>query len=480
MNVTASPNPRSDGPRRDVPTEHEQTAHDEQAAHDEQGAPPGTRATLFARLTPGSERNLADTLRGERAGGVLLLVGAVVALVWANAWPAAYATLSHTVVGPSALHLDLTLAQWATDGLLTVFFFVVGLELARELTVGELRHPATAVVPIVAAVGGMVAPALLYLALNVGRTGGATQGWAVPTATDIAFAVAVLALVGRGLPPALRAFLLTLAVVDDLLAILVIGTVYTEDLAWLPLLGSVVCVAAFAWLVRRRRASAWLLVPLGVVAWAALHASGVHATLAGVALGLVVPASPEATARARGLASPPEQSLAEEWEHRWRPWSAGLAVPVFALFAAGVTVSADVLADALADPVAQGVALGLVVGKPLGILAATWAVATFTRARLALGLGWGDVIGVGLVGGIGFTVSLLVAELAFGDGSPHDEHAVLAVLVASLLAALTGGTVLAARGRRRLRSDPAGAASDHPVPDEPDGSRRPHPSPPNG
>jgi len=457
-----SPNPRSD---------HGQQ-HDEPATS-------GGRTALFSRLTPGSERNLADTLRGERAGGVLLLVGAVVALVWANAWPAAYDAVSQTVVGPSALHLDLTLAQWATDGLLTVFFFVVGLELARELTVGELRHPATAAVPIVAAVGGMIVPAALYLAVNAGRAGGATEGWAVPTATDIAFAVAVLALVGRGLPPALRAFLLTLAVVDDLLAILVIGTVYTESLDLVALLGALACVGVFAWLVRRHRVNGWLLVPLGVAAWAALHASGVHATLAGVALGLVVPASPAATARAHGLAALPEQSLAERWEHRWRPLSAGFAVPVFALFAAGVAVSADVLADAVSDPVAQGVALGLVVGKPLGIVAATWAVATFTRARLAPGLGWGDVLGVGLVGGIGFTVSLLVAELAFGPGSPHDEHAVLAVLVASLLAAVTGGTVLAARGRRRLRTDPAGTASD-PVPDEPDGHRQPHPSPPNG
>ncbi len=451
--MTTSPNPPSDPTR-----------------------PPARRGPdLFARLTPGGERNLADTLRGERAGGVLLLVGTLVALVWANVWPDAYASVSHTVVGPHALHLDLTLAQWATDGLLAVFFFVVGLELGRELTVGELRHPATAVVPIVAAVGGMVAPALLYLAVNLSRDGGAPEGWAVPTATDIAFAVAVLALVGRGLPVALRAFLLTLAVVDDLLAILVIGTFYTDSLAWLPLVGAVGCVVVFAVLVRRRRTTAWLLVPLGVLAWALLHASGVHATLAGVALGLVVPASPAATARAHGLADDPEQSLAERWEHVWRPVSAGVAVPVFALFAAGVTISSDVVRGALSDPVAQGVALGLVVGKPLGIVGVTWLVATFTRARLAPGLRWGDVVGVGLVGGIGFTVSLLIAELAFDEGSGHDEHAVLAVLAASLVAALVGGTVLAARGRRlRASTDPT---TPHPA--DPAGTEAPA-SPPNG
>jgi Na+:H+ antiporter, NhaA family len=407
-------------------------------------------SVLFGGLTPGGERNLADTLRSERVGGALLLVGTVVALVWANVWPESYAAVAETTVGPAALHLDLTLAQWATDGLLAIFFFVVGLELARELTVGELRHPGTAAVPIVAAVGGMLAPAAIYLAINLTADGGAPRGWAVPTATDIAFAVAVFAIVGRGLPLALRAFLLTLAVVDDLLAILIIGIVYTDDLDLVPLLLAVVSVAVFALLVRRTRAPAWLLVPLGLVAWAALHASGVHATLAGVALGLVVPASAEATRRARRLDALPDRSLAEHWEHVWRPWSSGVAVPVFAVFAAGVTLSAGAVRDAFADPVAQGVALGLVIGKPLGIVGATWLVARFTRARLAPGVTWGDVLGVGLVGGIGFTVSLLVAELAFGPGSPHDEHAVLAILVASLVAALAGGAVLAARGRARL------------------------------
>ncbi|MBT0993945.1 Na+/H+ antiporter NhaA [Cellulomonas sp. DKR-3] len=410
---------------------------------------------LFGGLTPGSERNLADTLRSERVGGALLLLGAVVALVWANAWPDAYHAVADTTFGPAALHLDLTVAQWATDGLLAVFFFVVGLELGRELTVGELRHPGTAAVPIVAAIGGMLAPAALYLAVNLTSDGGATRGWAVPTATDIAFAVSVFAIVGRGLPAALRAFLLTLAVVDDLLAIIIIGVVYTEEVDLLPLGLAVGTVALFALLVRRTRVNGWLLVPLGVVAWAALHASGVHATLAGVALGLVVPASAEATRRARRLDALPEQSLAEHWEHVWRPWSAGVAVPVFAVFAAGVTLSSGALRDALADPVAQGVALGLVLGKPLGIVGATWLVARFTRARMAPGVTWGDVLGVGLVGGIGFTVSLLVAELAFGPGSPHDEHAILAILVASLVAALAGGAVLAARGRARRPVDTA-------------------------
>ncbi len=412
---------------------------------------------LFGALTPGGERNLADTLREERTGGVLLLVGTVVALVWANAWPASYESVSQTVVGPVALHLDLSIASWATDGLLAVFFFVVGLELKREIVAGELRDPRRAVVPIVAAVGGMLVPAALYVAVNVRAEGGDLAGWAVPTATDIAFAVSVLAIVGRSLPNALRAFLLTLAVVDDLLAIIVIGVFYTEHVAFGPLVASLGTVAVFALVVRRGWTSGWLLLPLGLLAWGLLHASGVHATIAGVLLGLTAPATVAATQRAQRLPDPPEESLAERWEHRWRPWSAGFAVPVFAVFAAGVTFDSGVLADTVADPVAQGVALGLLVGKPLGILATTWLVARFTRAALAPGLGWGDVLAVGLVAGIGFTVSLLVGELAFGEGSAHDEHVVVAVLAASLVAALLGGAALWRRDRHHARDVGLGA-----------------------
>lgn len=409
---------------------------------------------LFAALTPGGERNLLDTLREERTGGVLLLVGTAVALLWANLSPSSYEAVSTTVVGPAALHLDLSIAAWATDGLLAIFFFVVGLELKREIVAGELRDPRTAVVPIVAAVGGMLVPAALYLAVNLSAPSGDPTGWAVPTATDIAFAVAVLAVVGRSLPNALRAFLLTLAVVDDLLAIVVIGVVYTDHVALLTLAASLVVVALFALALARGLTSPWLLLPLAVLAWGLMHASGVHATIAGVLLGLVVPATPGATRRALRLRETPAESLAERWEHRWRPVSAGFAVPVFAVFAAGVTFSAAVVRDAVADPVAQGVALGLVVGKPLGILGATWLVARFTRASLAPGLGWADVLAVGLVGGIGFTVSLLVGELAFGAGSPHDEHVVVAVLAGSLVAACAGGLALWQRDRHHASGRP--------------------------
>ncbi|ADG75974.1 Na+/H+ antiporter NhaA [Cellulomonas flavigena DSM 20109] len=415
--------------------------------------------TLFSALSPGGERNLADTLRDERTGGMLLLAGALLALLWANLAPASYGAVSGTVVGPAALHLDLDVAHWASDFLLAIFFFVVGVELKREMVVGELRHVATAALPAAAAVGGMVVPAGVYLAVNTALPGGAPEGWAVPTATDIAFAVGVLAIVGRGVPVALRAFLLTLAVVDDLLAIVIIAVGYTDSVAVGLLAGSFACVAVFALALRHGVRTPVLLVPLALAAWALLHASGVHATIAGVLLGFAVPAAPGTALgrRARGDAPEPHEpgeddhSLAEHYEHLWRPVSAGFAVPVFALFAAGVTVDASMIGATFAEPVGLGVLLGLVLGKPLGITAATWLVARFTRARLAPGLGWWDVVGVGLLAGIGFTVSLLVGVLAFGSGSVHDDQVVVAVLAASLLAAAGGGGVLAWRGRVHTR-----------------------------
>lgn len=398
---------------------------------------------VFDRLTPGGERNLADTLRGESAGGVLLLLGAAIGLVWANSpWAPAYEALADTHLGPS--WFDLSVAHWASDGLLAIFFFVVGLELKREIVVGELRHTRTAVVPVVGAVGGMVVPALLYLAVNLIAPDGDHSGWAVPTATDIAFAVAVLGLVGRGLPTALRAFLLTLAVVDDLLAIIVIAVGFTDHVALLWLAASLALVAVFAVLLRRGVTAPWILVPLAVVAWGCMYASGVHATIAGVLLGLVVPA----VARPGADAAPDAESLAERFEHRWRPVSAGFAVPVFALFSAGVAIDAGLIGEAAADPVAQGIVLGLVVGKPLGIVGATWLLCRLTRASLARGVRWGDVGAIATLGGIGFTVSLLVGALAFGEGSTRDDHVILAVLVASAIAALLGAVLLRARARR--------------------------------
>jgi NhaA family Na+:H+ antiporter len=399
---------------------------------------PSTVRRLFGRAESRSEvAFVADALRTETVGGLLLLVGAAAALVWANSpWEAAYQALRELRVGPAWLHLHLDLATWAADGLLAVFFFVVGVELKRELVAGELRDPAKAAIPVVAAVGGAAVPALVYLAVTAQAGGDALRGWAIPTATDIAFAVAVLAVLGTHLPAGLRSFLLTLAVVDDLLAITVIAVFYTDDLAVAPLLGAVVPVGLFALLVQRGRTWWWALVPLAAVAWALVHASGVHATVAGVLLGVTVPV------RRPGR---PGACLAERLEHRWRPVSAGVAVPVFAFFAAGVPVSAVGLRTMLADPVALGVVAGLVAGKVTGVLGTAWLMARFTRARLDEGLAWSDMLGVSLLAGIGFTVSLLVGELAYGASGERGDRVRLAVLTGSLLSALLAAAVLRAR-----------------------------------
>ncbi|GAA2703237.1 Na+/H+ antiporter NhaA [Actinoplanes palleronii] len=389
-------------------------------------------------------RRIADVLRKETIGGALLLVGTLIALIWANSpWAHHYTTMTAFTVGPHALHLDLSLATWAADGLLAIFFFVAGLELKREFVAGDLRDPRRAAVPVAAAVGGVLVPALLYTLTN---WGGAVEGWAIPTATDIAFALAVLAVVGRSLPTAMRTFLLTLAVVDDLLAIVIIAVFYTAHLSILPLLAAMVPLGLFAALVQRRVRSWWLLLPLAFATWALVHASGVHATVAGVLLGFVVP-----VLRSQGSGTGP--GLAEHFEHRFRPISAGVAVPVFALMSAGVAIGGPAgLRAVVTDPIAVGIMLGLILGKPIGILLATWLTARFTRAELDTGLAWIDVAGLALLSGVGFTVSLLIGELAFGTGSGADDRVKVAVLLGSLIAAGLAAVVLRARNRtyRRL------------------------------
>ncbi|WP_433604871.1 Na+/H+ antiporter NhaA [Dactylosporangium sp. CA-139114] len=386
-------------------------------------------------------RRVAEVLRTETAGGVLLLLAAVVGFGWANSpWAGAYGRLGGWRVGPAVWHLDLSLAAWAADGLLAVFFFVAGLELKRELVAGQLRDPRRALVPVAAAVGGMAVPALLYVAVNASAAAGDVGGWAVPTATDIAFALAVLAVAGSRVPPALRMFLLTLAVVDDLLAIGIIAVAYTAGLAVVPLLAAGLPLAAFAWLARRDgRAAGIMLGPLAVAVWLLVHASGVHATVAGVLLAFTVPVSRTGGPDAAG-----------RLEHRWRPVAAGFAVPVFALFAAGVPLGgAGSLGAALREPVTVGVLAGLLLGKPAGVLAATWLARRVTGGPLPGGLGWVDLAAAGLLAGIGFTVSLLIAELAFAAGAAAGAQARLAVLLGSCLSAAAAMAVLALRRRRR-------------------------------
>ncbi|GAA3137476.1 Na+/H+ antiporter NhaA [Planomonospora alba] len=403
---------------------------------------PSRKPTLLSRGSWPEARRIGAILRKETVGGALLLAGAVVAMIWANSpWAGAYESLRDLRVGPEALHLNLPLGTWAADGLLAVFFFVAGLELKREFVAGDLRDVRRAAVPIAAALGGVIAPALLYLLVTRGVEG-AGKGWAIPTATDIAFALAVLAVIGRFLPTALRTFLLTLAVVDDLVAIVIIALFYTDHLAPVPLLAALVPLALFTALVQRRVRSWWLLLPLAVTAWALVHASGVHATVAGVLLGFAVPVL--RSDKAGGPEAGP--GLAEHFEHRFRPLSAGVAVPVFAFFSAGVSLGGPAgLVDAFADPVVVGIAVGLVAGKPIGIMGATWLMSRFTHADLDEGLSWVDMLGLSILAGIGFTVSLLIGELAFGiEGAGHVK---VAVLTGSVTAALLATVILRLRNR---------------------------------
>ena len=393
----------------------------------------GRRIVLF-QTTDRDARTIADILRQETVGGALMLGAAVVAIIWANIDEASYEALRHLQIGP------LDAEHWAADGLLTIFFFVAGLELKRELTVGSLSRPAEALVPIVAALCGMAVPALIYLAINLPVTGGQPRGWAIPMATDIAFALAILAVVARSLPTSLRAFLLTLAIVDDLGAILVIAFVFSADLAsgWLG--GAAVCSLVW-WLLQRRHISGWYLyIPLGAVCWWCMYQSGVHATIAGVVLGLLT----------RSSNTDPHDPV-ETWEHSWRPISAGVAVPIFALLSAGVAVSAPTLSQLVTEPLALGVIAGLIVGKSIGVLGGAYLTARFTRATLAPDLRWTEVFSVALLGGVGFTVALLISDLAFADQPELQAQGKAAVLFGSLLAGLLAAISLRRRTASRAR-----------------------------
>jgi NhaA family Na+:H+ antiporter len=414
---------------------------------------PGARLLSLARGSYEEYSRIAEILRKETVGGALLLSATVIALAWANSpWSPLYFALRDFKLGFAPWHLELTLGEWAADGLLAIFFFVAGLELKREFVAGDLRRPESAIVPVVAACGGVALPAVVFTAINLtlgpAASSDALRGWAVPTATDIAFALAVLAVISTHLPAALRTFLLTLAVVDDLLAIAIIALFYTTGLDLTALALALVPLVLFTWLVQRRVRAWYLLVPLAVAAWALVHASGIHATVAGVLLGFAVPVV--RSQKAGGPQAGP--GLAEHFERRFRPLSTGVAVPVFAFFSAGVAVGGwNGITSALADPVALGIVLALVVGKALGVFGSTWLVTKSRHAGLDPDLAWVDVFGLALLAGVGFTVSLLVAELGFGPGSPHDEHAKVAVLTGSLTAAVLAGVVLRARNRHYRR-----------------------------
>jgi Na+/H+ antiporter NhaA len=416
-------------------------------------------------------RNLAtpvrDFLNTETGGAVVLLAAAVAALAWANSpWPDSYESFWTTTlsirVGDEGISLDLR--HWVNQGLMTFFFLVVGLEAKRELDVGEMRERRMVGIPVVAAIGGMATAVAIYLAFNAGGAG--ADGWGASMSTDTAFALGVLALVASG-ATRLRVRLLTLAVIDDLVALLVIATVYTEDVSIVPLAAAAGLFGAL--LALRYAPVAWRLqaaVILGVALWIALHLSGVDPVIAGLAAGLVTGAYPPArtdlervTELTRSFREQPTPELArsaqrgvasaisanERLQYRLHPWTGFVIVPLFALANAGIHVDGELLGDAVTSPVTLGILFGLVLGKPLGIVAAAWLATRPWLTGLQRSLSWPVIVGGGAVAGIGFTVSLLIASIAF-EGQQLEE-AKVGVLVSAILASLLSWAVFRAIAR---------------------------------
>jgi Na+:H+ antiporter, NhaA family len=404
----------------------------------------------MARPSVRYARHITEALRTETVGGLLMLTATIIALIWANTpWSNTYQTLGDHVIGPHALHLDLTLSQWAADGLLAIFFFVAGVELRHEVTHGDLRNRRDAALPVAAAVSGVAVPALVYLAVSAG-TAGAGRGWAIPTATDIAFALAVLAVTFSQCAGPLRAFLLTLAVVDDLIAILIIAIFYSNDLRFGALAIAVLIIILYGWLQHRGVRSAWINVPMALLAWYFVHTSGIHATVAGVALGLLTDSRSPSDSPSDSP-SEHERSAAEQAYHVIHPISAGFAVPVFAFLSAGVSLSPSALGGVFGDRVAVGVIVGLVVGKFVGVLGGAWLSVRLGLARLGDNMYWSELAAVAVLAGVGFTVSLLIGDLAYSN-SARFERVTTAVLIASFVAAAGAACAFRIRVRQRGRS----------------------------
>jgi Na+:H+ antiporter, NhaA family len=422
-----------------------------------------TRRDRERRSGPVLIAPLREFLRTESAGGLVLVAAALVALVWANSpWKDSYQDLWNTdlVLSLGERTLDLTLREWVNDGLMAIFFFVVGLEIKRELVEGELRGVRRAALPALAAVGGMVAPALIYVAVNAG--GPQARGWGIPMATDIAMAVGVVALLGTRVDPSLKLFLLALAIVDDIGAIAVIAIFYSGHIDTESLLIAVGLVVALVLVRLAGLRSTLIPLALGCGLWLALEESGVHATIAGVILGLLAPTRPHvhrelvdvdvltdlsSVQAARETASLARQSVSVvEWlEHVLHPWTSFVIVPLFALANAGITLSADAISDAATSRVALGVLLGLVVGKLVGISALTWIAIRLDVGILPAGSTGRGIAGIAAVAGIGFTVSIFVTDLAFDDPAIQNE-AKVAILAAAVVAGGVGAVILS-RGR---------------------------------
>ena len=391
-------------------------------------------ATPVGRLV----RTFQEFARLEASGGILLIGCMVVALAWANSpWSGSYFHLWHTdpTFGFAGSLLSKPLHFWINDGLMALFFLLVGLEIKRETLVGELASFRKAALPIAAALGGMIVPAALYFLFNRGGPGAA--GWGIPMATDIAFALGVLALLGDRAPTSLKVFLAALAIADDIGAVLVIALFYTAQISWISIgVGGLVFVALII-ANRTGLRHPLIYIVLGIGLWLAFLQSGIHATVAGVLLAIAIPARPSVNA----------ESLMLRFEHALMPWNKYVIMPVFALANAGVILGSGA-ARSLADPISVGVICGLVLGKPIGIVLFSWLA---TRSRIAAmldGISWRQIAGVGLLGGIGFTMSLFIANLAFGD-TPALEMAKVGILAASILSGIAGAVILFRREPRR-------------------------------
>ena len=395
------------------------------------------RLKLWVKIAGEQRGWLSETLRNETVGGALLLVAALTALVIANGplqdW---FFALRNTKIGPEVLHLNLSVGTWAADALLAIFFFTAGIELKHELVHGSLKNKAQAMVPVAAALGGMILPALIFLVFNLGQP--SSVGWGIPMATDIAFALAILAVVGRQLPIELRAFLLTLAVVDDLGAIIVIAIFYSSKFVLMPLIIAAALLAVFGVLQKNKVKGWYIYVPLAFLIWYFVHESGVHATVAGIAMGLLMNMDKSAGEK---------YSAGDNALHIIHPYSAIIAVPIFAFFASGVSLENFDLQNVLQSPLAIGIILGLVIGKPIGVFTGAYLTARFTKAELSKGISWWDIAAIGSLAGVGFTVSLLISELAFKHSGEQAQTAVIAVLLASLTSGVIASVLLTIRRR---------------------------------
>ncbi len=447
--------------------------------HEEHIWPGYGRGATFTESRPVARiaKPLRRFMHVEAAGGVVLLIATVAALAFANSPVgdsiAEFWEEELTLIEFGDFRLSESLVHWINDGLMAIFFFVVGLEIKQELVTGELRDPRRAALPAIAAVGGMVVPAAVFLLFNVGGAG--ADGWGIPMATDIAFAVGVLALLGSRVPAALKVFLLTLAIVDDIGAILVIAVFYTSEISWGWFTAALIGIAA---IVGLRLISVWYIpvyVVVGTGVWVAMLQSGIHATIAGVVLGLLTPAKPLRPKSTQIAIEPTHSwdtirstlfdaketiSVAGRLQHAIHPWTAFFVLPLFAFANAGIEISNESLSEAASSPVTIGIIMGLVVGKPVGIVAAAWLADVTRIGRRPAGVTWRHIIGAGALAGIGFTVSIFVTGLAYDDPVIVAD-AKIGVLVASIIAAMLGVITLSRQSSKAdFSPDTVGVGSD--------------------